>query len=155
MEQCQLLARGGTCTRHRALLPSPPWWVPSLLVMVSCVFLSPRAGTLPISDSFLGLVPFLSPPHSFPSHHLSGRNTRASTAPRGIAGSLTFSPCFFSQHRLKQMEEPGFGGVALPWLLVCRVERKEHPCTVQAGAAGLLERAIPCESPVPILCVKC
>lgn len=79
-----------------------------------CIFIT-RSRDFTISDSCLDLVPFLPPPHSSPSHHLSGRNTRASTAPRGVVGNLTFSPCFFSQHELKQMEEPGFGGVALPW----------------------------------------
>lgn len=126
-----------------------------------CIFIAPRcAGSLPVAHSCLELVPFLPPPRSSPSHHLSGRNTCASPALWDVAGSLTFSRCFFSPPGRSRWKSQALGGfLCLGSGFAERSEGKEHPCPALAGscrAAALLERrAIPRGSPVLILCVKC
>lgn len=124
----------GHAARRRARLPSPPWRVPPRCWRQHAVYFYPSArwGS-PLSDSCLELVPFLPPPRSSLSHHLSGRNTGASPAPRGVAGSLTFSSCFFSL-RLGEAD----GKFRLRWgssarLLVCRVVGEEGASLSRAG----------------------
>lgn len=93
-----------------------------------CACLRPRAGSLQrhqegifisllISEASLELVPFLPPPHSSPSHHLSGRNTHIHSA-AGCSWWPDLLVVVFVPSGGQADGNPGFGGVALPQLLL-------------------------------------
>lgn len=84
-----------------------------------------------ISASYPALVPFLPPPLSLPSCHLSGRNARAASVSRGTACVAEPGP-FLSALSLsvdEQMEQASLGGLAP----ACRAGGEEGASPSRAG----------------------